>query len=44
MEYTVKKIYDVWVVVDSQGNHYDECPSRKDALKFADARNNGDDI
>jgi hypothetical protein len=37
--YTVKKEYDVFVVVDEQGNEYEECPTRKDALGFASVRN-----
>ena len=35
MVYTVKKRYDVWVVLDSDGNEIEECPARKDAVKCA---------
>jgi len=40
MAYTVKKVQDVWVVIDPEGNEIEECPTRKDAQKFADSYNN----
>jgi hypothetical protein len=39
MKFTVKKVYDVWVVLDPEGNEIEECPSKKDAQKFADGFN-----
>lgn len=38
MEYTIKKVYDVWVVIDSEGNEVDECPTKRDAQKIAEHR------
>jgi hypothetical protein len=39
MSFTVKKVQDVWVVLDPNGSEVEECPTRKDALKFAASYN-----
>ena len=39
MSYTIKKVYDVWVLVDSDGNEIEECPTKRDARKIADEYN-----
>ena len=38
-KYSIKKVYDVWVVTDSEGFEIVECPTKGDAQKFADDYN-----
>lgn len=40
MVYAIKRVYDVWVVLDNDGNEVEECPTKKSARAFADHYNN----
>jgi hypothetical protein len=40
--YTVKKMWDVWAVLDTDGNQIEECPTRRDAVGFAARYNAGE--
>lgn len=42
MVYNIKKVYDVWVVLDHNGNEVEECPTKRDAKKFVDTYNLAD--